>query len=182
MALETNKIVASLLVAGLVGMVSGLVSSGLVPKQKLEKDAYPIAVKAPAEAAAAPAAGDEKPAPIPDDLWAKADPAKGQEIAAKCQQCHTLDKGGPTKIGPNLYGVVDRPRGGQAGFSYSDAVKKLGGTWTPENIAEFIYKPSAYAPGTKMTFPGLPKAEDRADVIAYLNKDSDAPIDLAKAK
>ena len=70
----------------------------------------------------------------------------------------------------------------EPGFAYSDAVKKLGGNWTPEDIAEFIYKPSAYAPGTKMTFPGLPKPEERADVIAFLNSKSDSPVDLKSAK
>ena len=177
----TNKVFAALLTAALVGMGSGIVASGLVPTHKLEKDAYPIEVKG-ATAVASEPSEPAKPAPITTEEWAKADPAKGEEIATKCQQCHNLNKGDPDKIGPDLYNVVGRPRGAEPGFAYSDAVKKLGGNWTPENIAEFIYKPSAYAPGTKMSFPGLPKAEDRADVIAFLNTKSDAPENLKDAK
>ena len=76
--------------------------------------------------------------------------------------------------------MIGRPRGSVAGFGYSDAIKKLGGSWSVQEISNFIYKPSAYAPGTKMSFPGLPRAEDRADVLAFLNKQSDAPVDLTK--
>lgn len=181
---EFNKLAAGVLVALIVWMVTGIVAEELVPSEKPAKDAYPIAgAAAPAagkQEAAAPAA--EKPAPITADQWAKADATAGEAIAKKCAACHTFDKGGPNRVGPNLYGVIGRPRASEPGFTYSDAIKKLGGNWEPQEIAAFIFNPKAYAPGTKMGFAGLPKPEERADVLAFLNKQSDKPVDLSAAK
>jgi cytochrome c len=178
-SLEFNKLAASLLVALIVAMVTGLIAEQLVHPKHLEAAAYPIA-GGEATPAAATEALPEKPAPIPAELWAKADPAKGADVAKKCAVCHNFDKGGPDKVGPNLYGVLNGPRAHEASFQYSDAMKKLGGTWAPQEVAAFIFNPKAYLPGTKMGFAGLPKPEDRADVIAYLNKQSDSPVDLTK--
>jgi len=180
---EFNKIAAGILVALIAWMATGIIAEELVPSEKLVKDAYPIAGAAPAAAspeAAAPAA--EKPAPIPADLFAKADATAGEAVAKKCGACHTFDKGGPNRVGPNLYGVIGRPRASIDGFTYSDAMKKLGGNWEPQEIAAFIFNPKAYLPGTKMGFAGLPKPEDRANVLAFLNKQTDKPVDLAAAK
>jgi cytochrome c len=176
---EFNKLAASLLLALIVATVTGLVAEKLVHPDHLETAAYPIAggEVAPVETAVA---APEKPAPIPAALWAKADPVKGAEIAKKCGACHNFDKGGPNKVGPNLYGVLGGPRAHEPSFQYSDTIKKMGGIWTPQEVAAFIYNPKAYAPGTKMGFAGLPKPEERADVIAYLNKQSDSPVDLTK--
>ena len=176
---EFNKLAGSLLVALIVAMVTGLVAEKLVHPKHLETAAYPIAggEAAPVETAAA---APEKPAPIPAELWAKADPVKGADIAKKCAACHNFDKGGPNKVGPNLYGVLGGPRAHEPTFAYSDAMKKLGGTWAPQEVAAFIFNPKAYLAGTKMGFAGLPKPEDRVDVIAYLNKQSDSPVDLTK--
>ena len=182
-AFEFNKIAAAILVALIVWMVTGLVAEELVPSTKLEKDAYQIAGAAPAatQEAAAPAA-PEKPAPITADQWAKADAAAGETIAKKCGACHTFEKGGPNRVGPNLYNVIGRARASEPGFTYSDAMKKLGGNWSPQDIAAFIFNPKAYLPGTKMGFAGLPKPEERADVLAFLNKQNDKPVDLATAQ
>jgi cytochrome c len=180
---EFNKLAASFLVALIIAMVTGLIAEELVHPKKLETNAFPIAVTEPTGGAATQAAAPaEKPAPIPADLFAKADPVAGEAIAKKCAACHTFDKGGPARVGPNLYNVVGRPRGSAEGFAYSDAIKKLGGTWTPQEIAAFIFNPKDYAAGTKMGFAGLPKPEDRANVIAYLNKQNDKPVDLSKAQ
>jgi cytochrome c len=182
--LEFNKVAAAILVALIVWMVTGLVAEGLAPSEKVEKPGYVIAVAAPAaqQVASAPAAAPGKPVPIPAELFAKADVAAGEAIAHKCEACHSLDKGGPNKVGPDLYGVIGRPRGSVEGFTYSDAMKKLGGSWSAQDIAAFIAGPKDYLPGTKMTFAGLPKPEERAEVLTYLNKQSDQPIDLAAAK
>jgi cytochrome c len=179
---EFNKLAASLLVALIVAMVTGLVAEELVHPKRLEQAAYPIAGGESTETKVAAAPAAEKPAPIPADLLAKADPAKGADIAKKCAACHSFDKGGANKVGPNLYGVIGGSRAHEASYQYSDAMKKLGGTWTPQEIAAFIFNPKQYLPGTKMGFAGLAKPEERADVIAYLNKQSDSPADLTKAE
>ena len=132
-----------------------------------------------AATAAAPAATQTAAttAALPDLLKA-ADPAAGEKIAAKCKACHDLSKGGPNKIGPNLWDIVGNKQAHLDNFSYSDAVKGLGGQWTYENLDKFLTKPKDYAPGTKMTFPGLPKPEDRAALLAYLRTLSDSPKPL----
>ncbi len=98
--------------------------------------------------------------------FASADVKKGETVFRKCAACHRVD--GKNATGPHLNGVVGRAVASVADFSYSDAVKKLGGDWTPERLDEWLKDPKAYAPGTKMGFAGLPNVQDRADVIAYL--------------
>lgn len=100
-------------------------------------------------------------------LYASADAAAGEKVFAKCKACHKLD--GSNGTGPHLDGVVDRAKASVAGFGYSDVLISMASeSWTPENLDHFLVSPKAYAPGTKMSFAGLPKAEDRANVIAYL--------------
>lgn len=99
-------------------------------------------------------------------IFAAADAAAGEKVFGKCKACHKVDGGDGT--GPHLNGVVGRAVASVAGFGYSDGLKGLGGNWEPERMNEFLTSPKAYAPGTKMSFAGLPKPEDRANVIAYL--------------
>jgi cytochrome c len=116
-------------------------------------------------------------------LLASADPAKGEATFAKCTSCHTINQGGANGIGPNLHGVVGEGIGvGAGGFAFSDALKSKGGNWTFEALNDWLKSPKAYAPGTKMTFAGLGKAEDRANLIAYLNtQGSNLPLPAAPA-
>jgi cytochrome c len=103
-------------------------------------------------------------------LLATADPAAGQKVFAKCQACHTIEQGGATGIGPNLYGVVGQPVGKHvAGFAYTAALSGHGETWTFENLDHWLTNPQAFAKGTAMSFAGLPKTEDRANLVAYMN-------------
>jgi len=101
---------------------------------------------------------------------------KGAAAAKKCAACHNAEKGGPNALGPNLWGLLGEPIGqGAHGFAFSDALKSKGGTWDWQNLSDWLHSPKVFAPGTKMTFAGLSKPEDRANVIAYLNQQSDAP-------
>ncbi len=100
-------------------------------------------------------------------LYASADAAAGEKVFAKCKACHKID--GTDGTGPHLNGVVDRPKASIAGFAYSEVLVGMSAdAWSPENLNGFLTSPKNYAPGTKMSFAGLPKAEDRANVIAFL--------------
>jgi cytochrome c len=164
--METNKILAALLVAGIIASLSGFISHKVIASEKLAENAYKIEAAAPAAGGAAPAA-PASAEPI-KDLMAKADPAQGEKIAKVCGSCHTFNKGDPNHVGPNLFGVVGRQRATMAGFAYSDAMKAKGGAWSEDTINEFIWSPKNFVPGTKMGFAGLKKPEDRAAVIKWL--------------
>jgi cytochrome c len=100
-------------------------------------------------------------------LYAAADAAAGEKVFAKCKSCHKLD--GADATGPHLNGIVDKQKASSEGFAYSETLVGMAGdTWTPENLNAFLESPKGYAPGTKMSFAGLPKPDDRANVIAYL--------------
>jgi cytochrome c len=114
-------------------------------------------------------------------LLASASAEKGMATAKQCQACHTFEKGGPNRVGPNLYGIVDRPRASKPGFNYSAAIKAKGGKWSYDELNHFLTNPRSYIPGTNMTFAGLPRDGQRADVIAYLRTLADSPVPLPKA-
>ncbi len=166
---EWNKIIASVLTATIVAMVVGILASQIVRPRHLEKAVYlPPGAEAGATAAATPAAAPAKLEPIGTFL-AKADPKKGEQVAKVCLQCHTFAKGQPNKIGPNLFDIMEEKIASVPGYQFSPALaadkdKK----WDPDELNVWLHKPQDFAQGTKMTFPGLPKEQDRADVIAYL--------------
>jgi len=114
-------------------------------------------------------------------LLATADPAKGEQVFKKCAACHNADKGGANALGPNLWGAFGKPHGHVPGFAYSDALKSVPGTWDWTSMNEWLTSPKKYAPGTKMTFAGLSKPEDRANLMAFLNAHSDSPLALPAA-
>ncbi len=176
---ELNKIVASVLLALIVAWVSGLLANKLIEPKMPEKSAVQVAA-APSAQPAQPA-GNEQAGPEPvQPLLASASVDAGKDVAKKCAACHTFDKGGANRVGPNLYGIFDEPVAeDRGGFAFSEALKKKGGTWTVDALNEWLWKPQSFVKGTKMTFVGLPKAKDRADVIAYLNSLSDSPKPLA---
>ena len=164
---EFNKLLAAVLVAMLIAMISGFVAKKLVAPATLEKNAYTVDVgsSAPSATTSAAPAG---PAPI-GPLLAKADIAAGEKTARVCGTCHSFGKGEPAKIGPNLYGIIGSKHAHMEGFDYSDAMKAMPGNWSADELNEFLYSPRAHVPGTKMTFAGLKNDQDRANVIAWLN-------------
>ena len=165
---EWNKVIASVLTAMIVAMVTGIVAQMIVHPVHLEKAAY-LPPGAEGETGAAPAeAAAAAPKPDPIDM-AKADATHGEQVAKVCLQCHTFDKGGANKIGPNLFGVLEENIASVPGYTFSSALladkdKK----WDPDELNVWLWHPQDFAKGTKMTFAGLPKAVDRADVIKYL--------------
>ena len=114
-------------------------------------------------------------------LLASADAAAGEKVFAKCQACHTIEQGGANGIGPNLYATMGKAIAGHAGFAYSSALQDKGGQWTWENMDAWLKSPKAFAPGTKMSFAGLSKPEDRANLMEYLASMGGAPAKPAPA-
>lgn len=120
--------------------------------------------------------GGEEAGPDLGTLLAAADPAAGEKVFAKCTACHTINQGGANGIGPNLWGVMGTPIGQHApGYAYSSALSGHGGAWTYENMDAWLANPRAFASGTKMSFAGLSKPEDRANVIAYMKANGGGP-------
>src|SRR5690606_6894174 len=119
-------------------------------------------------------------------LLASADAEKGANAFKKCVACHTGDKGGANKVGPNLFDLVNRPIATHEGFSYSAAMKDFsqGGSvhWDFEHLNHFLEGPKKYVPGTSMGFAGVKKEAERADLIAYLRTLSDSPAELPPAE
>lgn len=148
------------------------------------EDANPLTY--PVEVAGADHGGDaagDKPVEVVipfTQLLASADASKGAKVFKKCASCHTLPEGGNNGTGPNLFGVVGRDVGSSSGFSYSQGMATLGGTWTFDRLNEFLTKPKAYLPDTKMSFAGIKKPQQRADLVAFLNQQgSNLPVPAA---
>lgn len=162
---------------GLIALSAALAACG----GKKEEAAAPAAEAPAAEAAAPAAAGGDAAGAAAAKVTAdstdtldgtkfadmKGDAAAGEKIFTQCKTCHVTDAG-VNRIGPSLHGIIGRKAGEIAGFSYSTANKESGITWTPEKLYQYLEKPARVVPGTKMAFAGLPKGQDRADVIAYL--------------
>jgi len=173
---EWNKIAGAVLGTLIFVMVIRIASESLFEPQVPAKPGYVVEGVVENTAAGNSAAPAEEAMPDWGTVLASADVSRGHDISHKCEQCHDLSKGGPNKIGPNLWGVVGRPRASHPGFDYSAAMKAKGGTWTFEELFKFLKSPQGYIDGTKMTFAGLTAAQDRINLIAYLRQDSDSPV------
>jgi cytochrome c2 len=112
-------------------------------------------------------------------LLASADTARGEQVFRKCAACHTVAEDARDGLGPNLWGTMGAPVGNRSGYNYSSALRaKAGGAWTWESMDAWLTSPRDFAPGTKMTFAGIKRAQDRADLLAYLNAKGDTPLPL----
>jgi cytochrome c len=120
------------------------------------------------------AAGDAAPAEPVDinALVASADPNRGQSLYLQCRACHSLEQGGVNKVGPNLHGMFGSKAGFAEGFVYSDAIRGADVVWTPETLNEWLERPSQFLPGNRMIFVGIRRPEDRAAIIAFLERET----------
>lgn len=166
--MTVTKVVAALCGALLVFMLGHWAAGALftiAPAHHGEGELHQAFVIETGASEAAPGATAEAAVPFAEVL-AAADAAAGEKVFAKCKACHKVD--GANATGPHLDGVVGRPVASVAGFGYSDGMKAHGGDWTPDALSAFLENPKGATPGTKMSFAGLPKITDRANVIAYL--------------
>ncbi|MEI9804686.1 MAG: cytochrome c family protein [Pseudolabrys sp.] len=175
---ELNKILGAILGTCLITLALNIGAGAIFAPEKPAKPGYNIAVT---EHGGAEAAAPKEPEQPIETLLASASAEKGQATAKQCQACHTFEKGGPNRVGPNLWNVVGRPRASEAGFNYSAAMKAKGGSWTYDELNKFIANPRGYIAGTNMTFAGLSRDSQRADVIAFLRTQADSPQPLPTA-
>ena len=170
---RSNTIAGWVLGAGIVALGASIVASEMFHHERPEKMGYPI------EGVAVKGEGGAEAEPPIANLLAAADAAKGEQAFKKCTACHTINKGGASGTGPNLWGVMGAPIGKHApGFAYSPALSGKGGNWDWESMSQWVKSPRDFAPGTKMTFAGLSKPDERANLLAYLNSQSDGPQPL----
>ena len=183
--LEVNKIIAAIIMAVLIITIIGHVGDLLVsvdgkkhgPHEEKHETAYKIDVPESGEKNSKVVKKEEIIEPI-SALLANASIENGNKIFKNCGTCHNYEKDSANKVGPNLWNIINKPKASTDGFAYSKALSEIGGEWTYEELAEFLYKPKKYAKGTKMNFAGLKKVQDRANLVLFLREQSDNPVPL----
>jgi cytochrome c len=165
-----NTIAGWVLFAGIIALGSSIVAGEMFHTGRPDVMGYPI------EGVEEEGAGAEAEQPIAFFL-ASADAAQGEQVYKKCIACHTIDQGGADLLGPNLWGIMGSPIA-QGGFAFSPALSGIGGSWNWENMSEWLRSPRNFAPGTRMTFAGLGRPEERAAIMLYMNQHSNNPLPL----
>ena len=177
--LEVNKILASIILALIVVIVIGHIGDFIVnvDNTEIQQTAYKIEVPETVNDVSGSDSKEKVIEPI-SLLLASASVDKGQKIFKKCSACHTYNKEGANKVGPNLWNLINSPKANVEGFAYSKELAEFGGQWGYEELAQFLYKPKEYIKGTKMNFGGLKKVQDRANLVLFLRDQSDNPAPL----
>ncbi|MCV0395031.1 MAG: cytochrome c family protein [Rhizobiaceae bacterium] len=181
---ELNKLIGAALGTVFVVFSVSLIGDALFHSEAPEQPGYAIAAIEPEGGGD----GGAEEADITQDVFpllADADPSAGEGLFRRCAACHTVEEGGANKIGPNLYGVIDRPVASHEGFSYSGPMTEFsqGGSvhWDFDHLTHFLQSPKGLVPGTAMSFAGLKNPQDLADILAYLNTLSASPAPLPEA-
>jgi len=176
---EWNKIAGAVLGTLIFILVIRFASEAIFEAPEPAKPGYVVeGVQEEASAGGPAAAPAEEALPDFGTVLPAADVAAGQKISARCEQCHDLSKGGPNKIGPNLWGVVGRARATHPGFSYSGSMSASHDPWRFDTLFKFLKSPGSYVPGTKMSFAGIRSPQDRINLIAWLRGQSDSPLPI----
>lgn len=170
---QANKIFGAILLAGVIAMGTGFLSQLLVHPHELEEAAYVVeGVERAAEGPAETVIETILP------LLASADVAKGERLSRQCASCHSFNEGGPNRVGPNLWNIVASDKARNEAFNYSSALAGMEGDWDYSSLNQFLYKPREYVVGTKMSYAGLSKVEDRANLVAWLRTLASSPAPL----
>jgi len=168
--LEISKIVGVGCAAMLAFVGLSEVSHGIVSMDDLDEPAYPIEVAGTAKVT-------EEAIPV-STIMASADAAAGEKMFKACKACHNAADGAASKVGPNLWGIVGRDVASVEGFGYSNVLEGMDGAWDWEALNAFLKSPKGYAKGTKMAYNGIKKDADRANLMAWLNEQSGAPMPM----
>ena len=177
--LEFNKIIASIFVAIIIFIIIGLIGNFIVKKDQFteQENAYLIELPEKTKETVQSSSIDEEVESI-SSLLINASLENGEKISKKCSTCHNYTEGSKSKVGPNLWNLINKPKASVGGFAYSKALAEIGGVWTYEELSNFLYKPKEYIKGTKMNFAGLKKVQDRANIVLFLREQAENPVPL----
>ena len=174
-----NKIIVSIVFAVILVLGINKITDSIFYVEKPEKSAYQVAnITSVASTTASETSSENSETGNIMALFASTSAAEGAKVFKKCAACHSIAEGGANKIGPALWGVLGRTAGSVPEYKYSKAMASHGKNWSFEEMNGFLIKPKDWIKGTKMSFAGLKKAEDRAAVILYMNENSNSPLPL----